>query len=373
VTASIAMHRAGTSLIPVTLEGAYREPAERAWGRLAICLSTAALLHASALLVRVSARPLLLGAPVAQQVADAIPVTLDAQAGGFGSAPGGGSEQPDPRAPARAVPAGPQDRTAKVVRVGPAALPREKPTVGETEEPTPAQPESTTRPDVLSALDGSDTPTFVRPRRTEMMHAERSVPATGDQSNQPPSTSRFVGYGPGANGGPGGPGSGWGHAKDMVSRQFTFGGRSGAFRGEVCFFEEHVRGLGQIKDCRPAATFYTTVLNVPSRRFTEGFPGVSSRIEWFAIRYRGKFTVATSGTYRFRLLSDDGSMLYIDGRLVINNDGQHPPFSREGSLALEAGEHALFVNYYQGPRETIALQLFVTPPNGRERLLGPTL
>jgi hypothetical protein len=367
------MRRAGTSLIPVTLEGARREPAERTWGRLSICLSTAALLHASALLVRVSAHPLLLGVPVVQEVGDAISVTLDAQSGGVGSAPGGGSEQPDPNGAARAVPAGPQDRTAKAVRVGPATLPRQKPTVGETEEPTAGEPESGTRPDLLSVLDAADPPSFVRPRRTETMRAERSVPATGDQSNQPPSTSRSQGYGPGANGGPGGPGSGWGHAKDTVTRQFTFGGRSGAFRGEVCFFEEHVRSLGQIKDCRPAATFYTAVLNVPSRRFTEGFPGVSSRVEWFAIRYRGKFTVAATGAYKFRLVSDDGSMLYIDGRLIINNDGQHPPFSRDGSVALEAGEHSLFVNYYQGPRETLALQLFVTPPNGRERLLGPTL
>jgi hypothetical protein len=372
VTFSIAKRRAVMSLIPVTLEGAYREPVERSWGRLSICLSTAMALHASALLVRMSARPLLPGVLAVPAIADAIPVTLDAHTDGFGSAPGGGSEQPDPNGQARAVPAGPPDRTARVVRVGPVASPRQKPTVGETEERT-SRPESAAHPDFLSALDGSDTQSFVQPRRTETMDAERSVPATGDQSNQPPSTSRSQGYGPGAHGGPGGPGSGWGRAKDVVSRQFTFGGKSGAFRGEVCFFEEHVRSLGQIKACRPAATFYTTVLNVPSRRFTEGFPGVSSRIEWFAIRYRGKFTVATAGTYKFRLVSDDGSMLYVDGRLIINNDGQHPPFSRDGTFALEAGEHSLFVNYYQGPRETLALQLFVTPPNGRERLLGPVL
>ena len=366
------MRRRVMSLIPVTLEGAYREPVERTWGRLSICLSIAMLLHASALLVRLSARPPLGEVPAVRDVAEAIPITLDARADGFGAAPGGGSDQPDPNGQARAVPAGPQARTAKLVRVGPASSPREKPTVGESEEPTP-QPESAKQPDLLSALDSPDAPSFVRPRRLETMNAEYSVPATGDQSNQPPSNSRFEGYGPGANGGPGGPGSGWGHGKPVVKRQFTFGGKSGAFRGEVCFFEEHVRSLGQIKDCRPAVTFYTTVLNVPSRQFTEGFPGVSSRIEWFAIRYRGKFTVAAAGTYKFRLVSDDGSMLYIDGRLIINNDGQHPPFSRDGTLTLDAGEHSLFVNYYQGPRETIALQLFVTPPNGHERLLGPVL
>ncbi len=366
------MRRRVTSLTPVTLEGAYGGPAERTWGRLSICLSVAMLLHASAALVRLSARPLLGEVPAMRDVANAIAVTLDAHPDGPGSAPGGGSDQPDPNGQARAVPAGPPERAAKVIRVGPAPSPRDKPTVGESEEPTP-EPESAKQPDFLSALDSADATSFVRPRRLETMNAEHSVPATGDQSNQPPSTSRFEGYGPGANGGPGGPGSGWGHGKPVVKRQFTFGGKTGAFRGEVCFFEDHVRSLAQIKDCRPAATFYTAALNVPARQFTEGFPGVSSRIEWFAIRYRGKFTVAAAGSYRFRLVSDDGSMLYIDGRLIINNDGQHPPFSRGGSLTLETGEHSLFVNYYQGPRETIALQLFVTPPNGAERLLGPVL
>ncbi len=254
----------------------------------------------------------------------------------------------------RRLPDGPKQTAPKAVRV----------------EPAPIDPELTGVAErVFEQADGVP---FVRPRRTQTL-AERSVPDPTSPSNQPPSNSRWVGYGPGANGGPGGPGRGWGRGKHVVNGQFAFGGTSGAFRGDVCFFEPRVRGLREIKDCRPAATFYTSVLNVPPRRFTQGFPGVSSRIEWFAIRYRGKIRVSTAGTYKFRLLSDDGAMLYIDGRCIVNNDGQHPPTSRMGSLALTEGEHDFFLDYYQGPRETIALQLFVTPENGGERLLGPSL
>jgi hypothetical protein len=331
------------------------------------------MLHASALLVRVSARPLSSSPPTQDPFPDAIPVSIEPRPPEAGLRPGGGSEEPDPTGQVRAVPEGPPVRPARVVRVGRAAVPRDEPTVGETEKPTGAQAESTRKPDLLSAPEDHGAPLFVQPRRAVMIQGERTIPAVGDRSNQPPSTSRFLGAGPGANGGPGGPGSGWGRGKDLVTRQFTFGGRSGAFRGEVCFFEEHVRSLGEIKDCKPAATFYTATLSVPPRRFTEGFPGVSSRIEWFAIRYRGKFQVTRAGTYKFRLLSDDGSMLFIDGRCVVSNDGQHPPTSREGHVALDAGTHDLFVNYYQGPRESIALQLFVTPEAGTERLLGPVL
>ena len=46
-------------------------------------------------------------------------------------------------------------------------------------------------------------------------------------------------------------------------------------------------------------------------------------IEHFAIRFRGELAVDTPGTYTFWLLSDDGSKLYINDDLVINNDGIH--------------------------------------------------
>ena len=41
----------------------------------------------------------------------------------------------------------------------------------------------------------------------------------------------------------------------------------------------------------------------------------------FAVRYTGEFDVARAGSHTFHLTSDDGSRLYIDGQLVIDNDG----------------------------------------------------
>jgi flagellar basal body rod protein FlgG len=120
-------------------------------------------------------------------------------------------------------------------------------------------------------------------------------------------------------------------------------------------------------------SFYTDVLNVEPRTFTEGFPGVGDRIEWFAIRYRGKFKVESADYYTFRLLSDDGSILKIDGYPIIDNDGQHEPRSKQMTITLEEGEHDFDLFYYQGHRDFIALQLFVTPFNKPERLFGPRL
>jgi len=115
-------------------------------------------------------------------------------------------------------------------------------------------------------------------------------------------------------------------------------------------------------------TIYTKELNIPERKFDQGFPGVSRRIEWFAIRYTGRFSLSRPNTYGFRLLSDDGSRLFIDGQLIINNDGTHPPRSVSGSAMLNEGSHHIVVDYFQGPRFHIALQLFVKPLNGTETI-----
>jgi len=120
-------------------------------------------------------------------------------------------------------------------------------------------------------------------------------------------------------------------------------------------------------------TFFTNELNVSPRSFTEGFPGVTTRTEWFAIHYHGSFVVRAGDHYTFRLVSDDGALLYIDGYLIVDNDGQHPPAAKEATVPLAAGRHELKVAYYQGPRDRIALQLFVTGSDGRRRLVGPEI
>ena len=77
-----------------------------------------------------------------------------------------------------------------------------------------------------------------------------------------------------------------------------------------------------------------------------------------------------AGTYQFRINSDDGTKLYIDGELVLDNDGVHPPRSRSGSVDLEAGDHELVLEYFQGPRYHICLQVWVTAPGAEEEIFS---
>jgi outer membrane protein OmpA-like peptidoglycan-associated protein len=130
-----------------------------------------------------------------------------------------------------------------------------------------------------------------------------------------------------------------------------------ALQGRVYFIPEESEQLPDFARLRPQGTISATVLNIQPQSFTVGFPGVTDRFEWFAIDYQGRIMLPQAGTYTFRLTSDDGSKLFIDGREVIDNDGIHGPQPMDGEATLAAGIHEVRVQYFQGPREEVALVL----------------
>nr|BFE74018.1 hypothetical protein GCM10020092_073190 [Actinoplanes digitatis] len=71
----------------------------------------------------------------------------------------------------------------------------------------------------------------------------------------------------------------------------------------------------------------------------------------FADRFQSEVTgnvnIAAVSAYTFRLTSDDGSRLLIDGATVINHDGLHGVTSKEGAVTLTTGYHALSVDYFE--------------------------
>jgi len=123
--------------------------------------------------------------------------------------------------------------------------------------------------------------------------------------------------------------------------------------------------LPKFQHLQPIGAIYSKQLYVPARDFREGFPGVTDRFEWFAIEYTARFWIENPGVYSFSLLSDDGSALYIDERLVINNDCMHPPIEKSRSIRLAGGIHDMSVGYFQGPRWQVALVLAIKGPTQR--------
>lgn len=67
----------------------------------------------------------------------------------------------------------------------------------------------------------------------------------------------------------------------------------------------------------------------------------------FGYEYTGYIDVPERGVYNFYLYSDDGSRLYIDGKLVVDNDGSHSAERKGGHIALEQGMHAIVLQYFE--------------------------
>jgi len=68
--------------------------------------------------------------------------------------------------------------------------------------------------------------------------------------------------------------------------------------------------------------------------------------EFVARRYTGFVELPEDGIWRFALTSDDGSRLFIDDELVVDNDGLHGPEERQGDVALARGAHHLRVEWF---------------------------
>ena len=76
--------------------------------------------------------------------------------------------------------------------------------------------------------------------------------------------------------------------------------------------------------------------------------GVARRDSNYAIQFAGYFKVEREAQYTFSLHSDDGSRLAVDGKVVVNNDGTHPPQTARGRTRLTKGIHKIAVDFFQG-------------------------
>ena len=75
----------------------------------------------------------------------------------------------------------------------------------------------------------------------------------------------------------------------------------------------------------------------------------------FAIQFKSLIQIERDGDYEFFLSSNDGSKLYLDDTLVVDNDGEHAPKQLSGSKYLTKGKHSIIVDYFQSGGTKVVL------------------
>lgn len=104
------------------------------------------------------------------------------------------------------------------------------------------------------------------------------------------------------------------------------------------YYKAFFKETKYIEAGQPDSTFITNKIEVPS----------SVKAPSFAITYNGYINVPSDDIYTFYLTCDDGGVLWIGGREVVNNDGLHSAIEKNGQVALKKGLQKFKLDFIEG-------------------------
>ncbi|MFT5129344.1 MAG: hypothetical protein ACI8W8_002966, partial [Rhodothermales bacterium] len=91
----------------------------------------------------------------------------------------------------------------------------------------------------------------------------------------------------------------------------------------------------------------------------------SKLVDNFLVRWTGSVHAESAGNYGFSIESDDGSRLYIDDKLVVDNWGLHAMEKKSATVELTAGAHTIRVHFWEASSDAGCI-LRWTPPGKSE-------
>ncbi len=144
------------------------------------------------------------------------------------------------------------------------------------------------------------------------------------------------------------------------------------------------------KKLPPSLLKYKTVMggimpelgNIDDGRFGDVFPP-------FGLYADGYIEIPEDGLYTFRMWSDDGSILWIDDKEIVNHDGLHGLSMKENAVQLAKGFHRVKIQFFdggggrflsfniKGPNDpfwlTVPSEMLSHNINNRDRIIGYSL
>ena len=125
------------------------------------------------------------------------------------------------------------------------------------------------------------------------------------------------------------------------------------------YFEADNMNMATMKNTKPVKEGVTNeiLLNIKQRK------------EKFGIIFEGYIRIDKTDGYHFFSQSDDGSILSIDGKEIVNNDGNHGFDEKSGQCILEKGYHRIKLSYFDsGGGNDLSVKY---QPFGKEKISIP--
>ena len=95
----------------------------------------------------------------------------------------------------------------------------------------------------------------------------------------------------------------------------------------------------------PAFRELTPVRKGVADKITIG--GYADKEDEIGLVFEGYVQVPESGIFTLFTESDDGSRLYINDKMIVDNDGLHGRQTRMGQVALEKGYHQVRIEFFE--------------------------
>lgn len=102
------------------------------------------------------------------------------------------------------------------------------------------------------------------------------------------------------------------------------------------YFESEKMSMDVFTNAQPKAEGETNMINTSTKK----------RKEKYGIVFETKILIDHTAGYSFYLGSDDGSVMEMDGKEFINNDGNHSYAEKEAKCFLEKGYHTIRIKYF---------------------------
>lgn len=103
------------------------------------------------------------------------------------------------------------------------------------------------------------------------------------------------------------------------------------------YYEGKFTSVEDMEKIQPADSGYMPVIRIDQ----------APREDHYGYIWEGWIRVPSRGVYEFELKSDDGSVLYVGDRKVVDNDGSHAAVSAFGRIALQQGYHPFRLLYFE--------------------------
>ncbi|MCZ4245693.1 family 20 glycosylhydrolase [Pedobacter punctiformis] len=104
------------------------------------------------------------------------------------------------------------------------------------------------------------------------------------------------------------------------------------------YYPKYYKSVTKIKETDRTDSAITAKIDIP----------VKEKAPSFGTKHTGYFYAPQDGIYTFYLKADDGSNLYMDQKLLIDNDGLHSAIEKSAQIALGKGYHPFELLFIEG-------------------------